>query len=269
MADSLKGRNGRADDSMVPLLTGLVVIAAVGPALFAAATQWLVPRLTAGGESVSVSLSSWWERNWWLASFWALELMALLLLLAWSRRRQRRRQRELRLVADGLAEVLPADWDPRRDLRVTRWRGARPIGVRLRLTRHSALTDPGWRQAVADTAIRELGPLAPIRWPTPPRGFDWADRPPFLDLRVARASRAASEDRRAEPAEGAGPTSPSSPPEDPKSASLTQEFVRSRTIEPLGPGGPVEQLPIYRRPASAGRSATEAGSTSAHRVRED
>ncbi|HLL63296.1 MAG TPA: hypothetical protein VK401_09615, partial [Propionibacteriaceae bacterium] len=90
MTDHLRGR-ARRDDSLIPLLTLLVVVAAFGPAAYTAATQWLVPRLSAGGDAVSLSLSEWWDRNWWLAVFWVLELAVLFTVLGWSRRRRRRR----------------------------------------------------------------------------------------------------------------------------------------------------------------------------------
>ena len=84
MADQYRGRTRRNDDSMIPLLTVLVVIAAAGPALYAALTQWLLPRLTAGRDAVSLSLGEWWDRNWWLVLFWVLELTLLVAFLTWS-----------------------------------------------------------------------------------------------------------------------------------------------------------------------------------------
>ena len=176
MTDHFRSRT-RRDDSLVPLLTVLVVIAAAGPAVVhGCVTQWLVPRLTAGRDTVSLSLGEWLERNWWLALFWVLELAVLFTFLAWSRRRRTRRTRQLDSVVTGLARVLPADWEPNRDLRVLRWNGHRPVRLRLQLTPRSALDDASWRRSVAEAARRVLGPLEPIAWPQPPRNgvFDWA-----------------------------------------------------------------------------------------------
>ena len=126
------------------------------------------------------------ERNWWLVLFWVLELAVLFTFLAWSRRRRTRRTRQLDSVVTGLARVLPADWEPDRDLRVLRWDGHRPVRLRLQLTPRSALDDASWRRSVAEAARRVLGPLEPIAWPQPPRSgvFDWGVRPPRVELRV-------------------------------------------------------------------------------------
>jgi hypothetical protein len=185
MTDHARGR-GRRDDSLVPLLTVLVVIAAFGPAAFTAVTQWLVPRLTAGRDAVSLSLDEWLSRNWWLVAFWVLELVVLFAFLGWSRRRRQRRTRQLDSIITGLSRVLPADWDPNRQLRVLRWNGHRPVRVRLELTPRCALGDPGWRRSLAGAARTVLGPLEPINWPSPPRNgvFDWGGHPPRVELRV-------------------------------------------------------------------------------------
>ena len=245
MADQLRGRTRRDDDSMVPLITGLVLIAAVGPALFTAATQWLMPRLSAGRDAVSLSFGDWWDRNWWLVVFWVLELTVLFGFLAWSRRRQQRRSRQMDSVVTGLARVMPADWEPSRDLRVLRWAGHRPVRLRVQLTPRSALDDPSWRRSMAEAAGRVLGPLAPIAWPRPPRKgvFDWGARPPRVELRVADGPAAAD---RTEPLD-----SPDNRTE-----------VRSR---------PAEDLQIYRRPRpeSPQRVTAEHGSASTRLERED
>ena len=229
MTDHLRGR-GRRDDSLVPLLTVLVVVAAFGPAAYTAVAQWLVPRLSAGGDAVSLSLAEWWDRNWWLAAFWILELAVLFAYLGWSRRRRRRRDRQMDSVVSGLARALPADWDPSRDLRVLRWNGHHPVRLRLQLTPRSPLDDPGWRRSLADTAGKVLGPLEPIDWPQPSRGgvFDWGVRRPRIELKVAAKSFA--EDGHLEP----GSESKLSP------NSVTMVPSRSEPVR--------EDLPIYRRP---------------------
>ena len=142
MADHYRGRTRRSDDNLIPLITGLVVLAAAGPALFTAATQWLIPRLSAGRDAVSMSLGEWWSQNWWLVTFWVLELVVLFVFLAWSRRRRLRRSRQMDSVVTGLARVMPADWQPDRDIRVLRWSGHRPVRLRVQLTPRSALDDP-------------------------------------------------------------------------------------------------------------------------------
>ncbi len=187
MADHNRGRTRRSDDSLIPLITGLVVIAAVGPALFTAATQWLMPRLNAGRDAVSLSFDEWWGQNWWLVVFWVVELAVLVGFLAWSRRRRQRRSRQLESVVTGLARVMPADWEPSRDIRVTRWAGHRPVRLRVQLTPRSGLDDASWRRSLAESARKVLGPLEPISWPQPPRSgvFDWGARPPRVELRVA------------------------------------------------------------------------------------
>jgi hypothetical protein len=185
MADHRRRQNGR-DDDLIPLITGLVVLAAAGPALYAAATQWLTPRLTAGRDAVSLTLAEWWDRNWWLAAFWLLELAVLFGFLAWRRRRLARRTRQMDSVITGLSRVMPADWESTRDLRVLRWSGHRPVRLRLQLTPRAAMDDSGWRRSVAEAATKVLGPLDPLTWPKPPRGgvYDWGRRPPYVQLQV-------------------------------------------------------------------------------------
>jgi hypothetical protein len=242
MADQNRGQTRRSDDSLVPLITGLVVLAAVGPAVFTALTSWLLPRLDAGRTSASQTLAQWWDANNWLVAFWAVELVVLLVFLAWFRRRGRRRQRQLDSVAAGLARVLPPDWEPARDLRVLRWRGHRPVRLQLQLTPRSPLTDRTWRESVADAAHAVLGPVAPITWPTPPRGgvFDWGRRPPRVELRTAAAQ---------------SPTSSEDRPVGNRTDWRLSEA--SGSMAPAATRLPAEEPPIYRRPrpATAGRAA--------------
>ncbi len=234
----LEGRTRREENSLVPLLTGLVVLAAVGPALFTAVTSWLLPRLTAGSAAASLSLTEWWAANTWLVTFWAAELVLLLAFLGWARRRGRRRQRQLDSVAAGLARILPPDWEPARHLRVLRWRGHRPVRIRVELTPRSPVADRAWRASLTDAARTALGPLAPISWPTAPRGgvFDWGRRPPRIELRLATAVAAAPESPR------------------PRTEVDDRTHVRlgSATSDPPEPRTPArEELPIYRRPQPA------------------
>ncbi len=257
MADQYRGRTGRNDDSLIPLVTGLVVLAAVGPALFTALTQWILPRFAAGRDAVSVSLGEWWSRNWWLVAFWVLELVVLFAFLAWSRRRRSRRSRQLDSVVTGLARVLPADWQPERDLRVLRWSGHRPVRVRVQLTPRTSLEDPGWRRSVADAARRVLGPLDPIAWPEPPRSgvFDWGRHPPRIELKVHST-----------PSRGGGePTSTSTSTSESKVSSNSAKMAL-QTSEPRD-----GDLQIYRRPRpqSPGRVPAEQGSASTRIDRED
>lgn len=255
MADQFRGRTRRSDDNLIPLVTGLVVLAAAGPALFAALTQWLVPRLSAGGDAVSVSLAEWWDRNWWLAVFWVLELTVLFGFLTWSRRRRRHRSRQLDSVVAGLARALPADWEPTRDLRVLRWNGHRPVRLRLQLTPRSPLDDPGWRQLVADAAGRVLGPLERIDWPRPARHgvFDWGVRPPRIELRVATPDPAAGPPRSVDNRTHALMSDPS------------DVVLRTRSVTAA------EDVPIYRRPRpeSSARVPAEQGSAPTRIDRED
>lgn len=255
MVDQIQGRTHR-DDSLVPIITGLVVLAAAGPALYTAATSWLLPRLNAGGAAASLSLAEWWAANDWLVAFWAVELVLLLAFLAWSRRRDRRRRRQLDSVAVSLARILPSDWEPARHLRVLRWRGHQPIRVRVELTPRSPITDRAWRASLTDAARTALGPVAPISWPTPPRGgvFDWGRRPPRIELRAAPVTaavpvRADYVDRLDDRTEV-------------RLVSTTGSASDSRTP-------PSEDLPIYRRPVSAGRSVAPLGSRPTHPGRED
>jgi hypothetical protein len=235
---------------MVPLLTVLVVIAAAGPALFTALTQWLLPRLTAGRAAVSLSLGEWWDRNWWLVLFWVVELVLLVAFLGWSRRRRTRRSRQLDSVVTGLARVMPADWDPSRDLRVLRWNGHRPVRLQVQLTPRASLDDPTWRKALAEAARKVLGPLEPLAWPQPPRNgvFDWGVRPPRVELTVDRNPRPE------------GPDGPES-----KLSANSATMMSSRS-EPSG-----EDLQIYRRPRPepTGRVPAERGSASTCLERED
>lgn len=232
MAEQLvNSRTRREENSLVPLLTGLVVIAAAGPALFTALTSWLLPRLNAGSASASLSLAEWWAANDWLVAFWAAELAVLLAFVAWSRRRGRRRQRQLDSVAAGLARALPPDWEPGRHLRVLRWRGHRPVRVRVELTPRSPVADRAWRDSVTDAACTALGPVAPIAWPAPPRTgvFDWGRRPPRIELRTAAATPKTATERDVE----------------------LDERTHVRLVSDTSvaqPRTPPESLPIYRRP---------------------
>jgi uncharacterized membrane protein SirB2 len=258
MADHYRGRTRRDDDTMVPLITGLVVIAAAGPALFTAATQWLVPRLSAGRDAVSVGFGEWWGQNWWLVVFWVLELAVLFGFVVWSRRRRQRRSRQIDSVVAGLARVMPADWEPNRDVRVLRWTGHRPVRLRVQLTPRSALDDPSWRRSMAEAARRVLGPLEPIAWPQPPRSgvFDWGVRPPRIELRVT--DRPPAEELR-------------------ESLDSPENRTDQRFSDGSAPPTPrvsnasAEELQIYRRPRpeSPERVAAEHGSASTRLDRED
>jgi hypothetical protein len=253
VTDHLRGR-ARRDDSLIPLLTLLVVVAAFGPAAYTAITQWLVPRLSAGGDAVTLSLAEWWDRNWWLAVFWVLELAVLFAVLGWSRRRRRRRDRQMDYVVTGLSRSLPADWEPGRDLRVLRWSGHRPVRLRLQLTPRSALDDPAWRQSLAEAARKVLGPIEPIAWPQPPRSgvFDWGVRPPRIELRVA-----------------ARPSEEEAPP----TANRTDLRLSapSDRMDPLPVRPMAEEIPIYRRPRpdAPARVPVEQGSAPTRVDRED
>ena len=252
MTDHLRGR-ARRDDSLIPLLTLLVVVAAFGPAAYTAVTHWLVPRLSAGGDAVTLSLAEWWDRNWWLVVFWVLELAVLFTVLGWSRRRRRRRDRQMDSVVTGLSRSLPADWQPGRDLRVLRWSGHRPVRLRLQLTPRSALDDPTWRQSLADAAGKVLGPIEPIAWPRPPRSgvFDWGARPPRIELRVTSRPSA----------------------ETPPAANRTEVRLAesSDRIAPLSVRSRAEEFPIYRRPRpeTSERVPVEQGSAPTRVDRED
>ena len=257
MADHYRGRTRRSDDNLIPLITGLVVLAAVGPALFTAATQWLIPRLSAGRDAVSLSFGEWWEQNWWLVIFWVLELAVLFAFLAWSRRRRLRRSRQMDAVVTGLARVMPADWEPDRDIRVLKWAGHRPVRLRVQLTPRSALDDPSWRSSVAEAARMVLGPLEPISWPQPPRSgvFDWAVRPPRVELRVVNGPAAEQ-------------------PREPLHSS--ENRTQQRLSDPPPRATPassaaVEDLQIYRRPRPEPpeRATADRGSASTRHDRED
>lgn len=258
MTDQFKGRSSR-DDSLVPLLTALVVLAAAGPALFTALTQWLLPRLSAGRDAVSLSLDEWWGRNWWLVLFWLLELTVLFAFLGWSRRRRARRSRQMDSVVTGLARVLPSDWKPDHDLRVLRWDGHRPVRLRLQLTPGSALDDPSWRRSVADAARKVLGPLEPIAWPPPPGDgvFDWGVRPPRVELRTA--ARSPERVRRKPPVPAEVESHRTGLRIEPDSARIG--------ISPSGYGQ--EDVPIYRRPSPTQPAIAELGSASTRHDRED
>jgi hypothetical protein len=258
MADHHRGRTRRSDDNLIPLITGLVVLAAAGPALFTAGTQWLLPRLSAGRAAVSLTFAEWWVQNWWLVVFWVLELVVLFAVLAWSRRRRRRRNRQLESVVTGLARVMPADWEPGRDLRVLRWAGHRPVRLRVQLTPRSTLDDPSWRRSIAEAAGKVLGPLEPVAWPKPPRGgvFDWGVRPPQIELRVTYRT-AATEPR--EPVDSG--------------ENRTEERLLEAPAAPVSrkTHAATEELPIYRRPRpeTPERVRAESGSASTRLDRED
>ena len=68
--------------------------------------------------------------------------------------------RQLDSVVTGLAGVLPADWEPDRDVRVLRWVGHRPVRLRVQLTPRSPLNDPSWRRSLADAALQGVAVTA-------------------------------------------------------------------------------------------------------------
>jgi hypothetical protein len=185
MTDHSRSRSSGNDDTVVPLLMGALAVATVGPAVLAAAKQWLTPRSAA----VGLTIAEWWDRNWWLAAFWAVELVALLVYLWWFSRRRRLRRLQLESVTSGLSRVLPPDWDPQRHLQVLRWQGCRPVRLRLLLTPRSPIADGRWRHSVAATLDQVLGRIEPIRWPAAPPGsvLAWGVRLPRLEIRVRTA----------------------------------------------------------------------------------
>ena len=182
MTDHSRSGSSRNDDTVVPLLLGALAVATVGPAVLAAARQWLTPRSAA----VGLTIEQWWDRNWWLAAFWAVELVALFVYLWWFRRRSRLRRLQLESVTSGLSRVLPSDWDSRRHLQVLRWQGYRPVRLRLLLTPRSPIADYRWRRAVVTTLDQLLGRIEPISWPVAPPGsvLAWGVRLPRLEVRV-------------------------------------------------------------------------------------
>jgi hypothetical protein len=182
MTDHSRSRSSGNDDTVVPLLMGALAVATVGPAVLAAAKQWLMPRSAA----VSLTIAEWWDRNWWLAAFWAVELVVLFVYLWWYNRRNRRRRVLLESVAAGLSRLFPEDWDPQRHLQVLRWRGHRPVRLRLMLSPRSPLADGRWRSSVVSTVRQLLGPIEPITWPAIPAGGVLAGRVrlPRLEIRV-------------------------------------------------------------------------------------
>ena len=175
-------RRRRNDDTLVPLLTGALAVATVGPAVLTAAKQWLMPRSNAAG----LTIAEWWDRNWWLAAFWAVELVALLVYLWWFNRRSRRRRVQMEAVTAGLSRVLPSDWEPERHLQVLRWQGYRPVRLRLLLTPRSPIADSRWRRSVVATLGQVLGRIEPFSWPTAPAGgvLAWGGRLPRLEIQV-------------------------------------------------------------------------------------
>jgi hypothetical protein len=49
---------------------------------------------------------------------------------------------------------------------VTRWQGARPVRLRVRLTPRSPLADYTWRRSVETALGHALGPTEPVPWPS-------------------------------------------------------------------------------------------------------
>jgi hypothetical protein len=182
MTDQIRRRSVPNDDTLVPLLMGALAVATVGPAVLTAVRQWLMPR----SDAVGLTIAEWWDRNWWLAAFWAVELLTLLVYLWWFNRRSRLRRAQLESVSAGLSRVLPADWDPQRHLQVLRWRGHRPVRLRLLLTPRSPIADSRWHRRVAEALRQVLGAIEPLSWPTAPAGdvIAWGLRLPRLEIRV-------------------------------------------------------------------------------------
>lgn len=156
----------RTDDSLVPLITGLVVLTVVSPALLAVVNARLMPRVRASGVAVAERLSTWWADNWWLVTFWLVAGGAALVYRRWLGRQQRARTTQADRLGAGLQPLMPFGWAPSEQLRVRRWQGTRPVVVRVGLPNGCRDVDPDWRLALTSALTGLLGAVEPLSWPS-------------------------------------------------------------------------------------------------------
>ena len=78
---------GGSNDSLLPMLAGLALLAVATPLVFRAAQTWLVPHVRTSSRAAADWLSRWLLTNWWLVAFWTVGLTS-----AWVYRRRLRRR---------------------------------------------------------------------------------------------------------------------------------------------------------------------------------
>ncbi|MDN5803888.1 MAG: hypothetical protein L0H26_04755, partial [Microlunatus sp.] len=151
---------------------------------WAAVSRWLMPRLASSSNAAARAVADWWAANMWVVLVCAGSLVMLVVWRVWVRRQSRRRQRQWTALAEGLAPRMGRDWDPAKNLRVRRWRGLRPVRVRVAVTASPKVMDREWRLAVSATARDLIGRIGPIRWPAQPPGLVVWRKPPWVEIRA-------------------------------------------------------------------------------------
>ena len=101
----MSSRNARrpSDDSLVPVITALVVLGVAGPTLWLLVTDWLSPPIVRAQSGVTHWLQGWWADNWWLVAFWVCGLA-----VAVGYHRHLRRLSERRAVRSAGTETVSA-----------------------------------------------------------------------------------------------------------------------------------------------------------------
>jgi hypothetical protein len=159
-------QGNRADDSLIPMIAGLVVLTVISPALLTAVNASLLPRIKSSGVAFVERASGWWSDNWWLVTFWLVGLATALVYRQWLRRQLRARTAQAELLATDLKSLMPRGWTAHEQLRVRQWKGTRPVLVHVGLTKGCPDTDEAWRSALSTVLTNKLGPLESLVWPT-------------------------------------------------------------------------------------------------------
>jgi hypothetical protein len=90
-----------SDDSLIPVITALVVVGVAGPTLWLLVTDRLAPPIERAQSGLAHWLQGWWADNWWLVAFWVCGLGVAI----WYRRRLRRLSQRRALRTAGTETV--------------------------------------------------------------------------------------------------------------------------------------------------------------------
>lgn len=99
----MSSRNaGRSsDDSLIPVITALMVLGVAGPTLWLLVSRWLAPPIERVQSGLTHWLEGWWAENWWVVAFWVCGLAVA----AWYHRHVRRLSQRKAVRAAGTETV--------------------------------------------------------------------------------------------------------------------------------------------------------------------
>ena len=178
------GGSSSSAESIIPILFWCVAGAAVGPAVLAAVSHWVMPRLQRSSSAAAQAAADWWSENGVIVVFWVVAGFGLVLWRAWARGRAGRRRLQWKALAEGLAPRMGRDWDPAKHLRVRQWRGLRPVVVQVAIMVPPQTMDREWKLAVTATARDLLGRVAPLTWPQKKEGLVAWRKPPWVEIKA-------------------------------------------------------------------------------------